>query len=191
MPRWLRFASSFRLAAPGPISGYVARTLLQTLVFWGFFLGLLPFVITALQRCVGIPFFALYGQRGFAVVLFVLCSCVGLWSGLTMAVSGSGTPLPLDTARRLVVAGPYAFVRNPMAIAGLGQGAAVGVWLGSSLVLLYVLLGGLFWDFVVRPVEEAFLSSQFGPSYEMYRRHRRCWIPSLRPYCASQPEPGA
>jgi len=48
-----------------------------------------------------------------------------------MAVLGNGTPLPAATARRLVIGGPYRFVRNPMAVAGLVQTVGVGLWTGS------------------------------------------------------------
>ncbi len=71
-----------------------------------------------------------------------------------MAWFGAGTPLPLDPAVRLVLVGPYRHVRNPMAIAGLAQGAGVGLMLGSPGVLAYVAAGLLFWNFVVRRWEE-------------------------------------
>src|SRR5207253_638214 len=74
--------------------------------------------------------------------------------GVIMARHGEGTPLPLDGPRRLVLAGPYGYVRNPMAIAGLGQGLCVGVGTGSWLVVAYALLGSAIWNWIVRPSEE-------------------------------------
>ena len=59
------------------------------------------------------------------VVLFVVFSSIGVWSAVVMSRIGKGTPLPLDHASDLVVVGPYKYVRNPMAVSGIGQGLAV------------------------------------------------------------------
>ena len=99
--------------------------------------------------------------------------------GWTMAVKGCGTPLPLDTAARLVLAGPYRYVRNPMAVGGLAQGFAVSLWLGSWLTAGYVLSGLLFWQVLVRPIEERELADRFGEPYEDYRKAVRCWWPRI------------
>ena len=48
-----------------------------------------------------------------------------------------------------------------LAVAGLTQGAAVGLWLGSPLVLLYVLAGALVWHAMVRPLEKHDLARRF------------------------------
>jgi len=123
-----------------------------------------------------------FALRAGAIVLFVLGGTLGLSSGITMALRGKGTPIPMDSPVELVVTGPYGRLRNPMAVAGLLQGAAVGLWLGSSLVLVYVLLGAWIWHVVVRPLEEDDLSRRFGQSYEDYRKQVGCWLPSVRKY---------
>lgn len=107
----------------------LAKTALQTAVFWSLFLGVLPALILWLEKAVGVPHFRLDGRQEAAVLCFALAGGLGLWSGATMALVGQGTPLPFDMANRLVTAGPYAVVRNPMAVAGLAQGAAVGLFL--------------------------------------------------------------
>lgn len=78
--------------------------------------------------------------------------------------------------------GPYAFVRNPMALAGMGQGLAVGIYLGSVMVMVYALAGSLVWNYVARPLEEIELVEKFGSSYERYRAEVKCWWPRLTPY---------
>ena len=97
-----------------------------------------------------------------------------------MSILGVGTPLPLDSPNFLVVKGPYKFVRNPMAIAGIGQGIAVGLFLGSFGVLIYALLGAILWHILVRPVEEKDLEKRFGKSYQRYKKEIKCWIPSFK-----------
>ncbi|MBK7951112.1 MAG: hypothetical protein IPK00_20700 [Deltaproteobacteria bacterium] len=61
------------------------------------------------------------------MTLFALCGSLGLASSATMAIHGRGTPIPLDYPRELVVLGPYRVLRNPMVVAGIGQGVAVGL----------------------------------------------------------------
>ena len=98
-----------------------------------------------------------------------------------MAWLGGGTPLPIDGTNQIVVRGPYAYIRNPMVIAGLGQGTAVGILVGSWLVLLYVFVGGVLWNVIARPLEEQELHQKFGASYQRYCADVKCWFPRLAP----------
>ena len=66
-----------------------------------------------------------------------------------------------------------------MAVAGLAQGAFVGLYRGSMLTLAYVGAGFLIWNWFVRPIEEGDLLERFGESYERYRANVKCWIPRL------------
>ena len=83
-----------------------------------------------------------------------------------------------------MVSGPYRHLRNPMAVAGIAQGVAVGVVLGSPAVVLYALLGGPVWHVLVCPWEEADLESRFGAPYRRYRAAVRCWLPRFPGYQA-------
>ncbi|MBS1787699.1 MAG: isoprenylcysteine carboxylmethyltransferase family protein [Acidobacteria bacterium] len=160
----------------------LAKTLGQITIFWSFFLFVLPSLIHRVEIELGIPKFQFAGKAGLAVGLFGICSGLGLWSGVTMSWLGAGTPLPVDGTRQLVVSGPYAFVRNPMALAGLGQGLAVGIYLGSAMVMLYAVAGSLVWNFIARPVEEVELVEKFGEPYKWYRAEVKCWWPRLSPF---------
>lgn len=55
----------------------------------------------------------------------------------------------------LVIAGPYRWVRNPMAVAGVAQAASVGLILGSWLVVVYAVGGALLWNVGIRPWRSA------------------------------------
>ena len=96
----------------------------------------------------------------------VAISSSGLpWYSLqSEAEQGAGERLPAAMTNRLVIAGPYRFVRNPMALAGIVQGAAVGLMMSSWLVVAYALAGSLLWNYAVRPLEEADLETRFGVS---------------------------
>lgn len=184
-----------REARPAPHWWVVFKTLCQTVVFWSVFLFALPAGIAVLESELGLGWWRFGGVAsvGCGAVLFVLGGSLGLVSGLMMAVRGRGTPLPADCARELVVVGPYRYLRNPMAVAGLTQGVAVGVFLGSPAVIAYALLGGPIWHLFVRPWEEADLERRFGEPYRRYRAAVRCWLPRLAGYRSSpagQTDPG-
>lgn len=156
---------------------HILLTAAQILVFWGLFLGVIPMVVSALEARWGleITFPPAVVSAGWA--LFALASVLGLWSAAAMNVNGDGTPLPAAMANRLVTAGPYRFVRNPMAVSGFVQGVAVGLALSSWMVVVYAVLGSLLWNFAVRPLEEADLEARFGDEFRRYRDTVRCWIP--------------
>lgn len=173
-----------RTSRPGPIWWVIAKTTAQTLVFWFVFLFLIPLGIYLLEEKLGLqwwPFDAV-GSMLTGSILFALGGLLGLTSGVVMAIYGKGTPLPADCAPELVIVGPYRYVRNPMAIAGLAQGIAVGIALGSPWVIVYALLGGPMWNVLVRPWEEADLEARFGETYRRYREQVCCWTPRLTGY---------
>ncbi|TWU37745.1 hypothetical protein Q31b_45340 [Novipirellula aureliae] len=157
----------------------VLWTLGQTAIFWGTFLWVLPMGIVEVKRHFGWIGFTHVSQAPLSLGLFLGASCFGLWSGMTMATRGEGTPLPTATAPRLVIAGPYRFVRNPMAVAGIVQGIAVGWYLGSISVIAYSLAGAIVWHVAVRPIEQRDLAERFGESYTSYQKSVGLWLPRL------------
>lgn len=160
----------------------LARSLVQLVVFWSTFFLAVPAVLVWAEGRAGIAWSALREQPWptIGAVAFALASAVGVWSCVTMATVGLGTPLPAATARRLVVRGPYRFVRNPMAAAGAIQTIGVGLWAGSWTVVLAGVTGAVAWHLLIRPTEEADLLERFGPSYLQYRAQVRCWVPRRR-----------
>ena len=172
----------FRPARPNPAWWNLTKTLAHAVVLWTTCLALIPAIIFAAEVRTGIPHFFIPCQAWLPWLLFAAASGLGLWSGAVIAVAGQGTPLPSDTARLLVTRGPYAYVRNPMAIAGLAQAACVGVWLGSWGTLAYVFVGFAVWNWIVRPLEEDDMEQRFGDAFRRYRRAVRCWLPRWTPY---------
>ncbi|MEM1115100.1 MAG: isoprenylcysteine carboxylmethyltransferase family protein [Bacteroidota bacterium] len=157
-------------------------TALQSAAIWTATLVVLPAALVATEAALGIERFALAGQVPLAVALFAVFSALNASAGASMVRWGRGTPLPTACAPRLVVRGPYAHVRNPMALFGLGQGLAVGLGLGSWLTLAAVVVGGVLWHTLVRPAEEADLERRLGDGYAAYQAAVPLWIPRLRPY---------
>jgi protein-S-isoprenylcysteine O-methyltransferase Ste14 len=155
----------------------LAATLGQIVVFWGFFLGIVPVVLALLERRWELGVALPWPAVGVGAVILVLASAAGLSSAYTMSTRGGGTPLPVAMPNRLVVAGAYRWIRNPMATASIVQGVAVGMMLSSWLVVVYAVAGALLWNYAVRPHEEADLEERFGEEYRSYRDAVRCWIP--------------
>jgi len=172
----------FEPAAERSTGANLARTLAQSFVFWVVFIGVLPWVILRLERELGVPGFSFAGQDLVALALGLVSATVNLWSGVMFAVIGRGTPFPSQTARELVISGPYRYLRNPMALGGLAVGAAVGLYNGSWATLAYAVAGGALWHTIARPMEERDLSRRFCGSYDHYRANVRCWIPRLTRY---------
>ena len=173
--------------ARAAVSVHAARTAAQILVFWGLFLGAIPLVVAFLEQrwslAIEFPWFA----WGVGIVVLLLASALGIWSAGAMSTRGDGTPLPAAMPNRLVIAGPYRYVHNPMALSGIVQGVAVGLMLSSWLVVVYAILGSLVWNFAVRPHEEADLEARFGDDFRRYRATVRCWWPRIAPVPAPDP----
>lgn len=171
-----------REASPAGALVNLSKTLAQAAVFWTVFFGVLPSLLCRIESSFGLWTLRLPHAEFIGCALFVLAGGLGVTSAVYMAIIGQGTPLPLDCARVLVIRGPYRYVRNPMAIAGLTQGFAVGLAWGSWLTILYVAFGCALWNQLVRKWEEADLELRFGQQFRAYRQHVRCWIPRLTPY---------
>ncbi|HTO97196.1 MAG TPA: isoprenylcysteine carboxylmethyltransferase family protein [Myxococcales bacterium] len=106
---------------------------------------------------------------------------LALWCVYTFARVGKGTPAPFDPPRRLVVRGPYRFVRNPMYIGAvlalLGAALAYRSWPLAGYAVLFLLVMHLF----AVLYEEPTLRRTFGTDYEAYCvRVRRWWPGHLR-----------
>ncbi|MGD9563674.1 MAG: isoprenylcysteine carboxylmethyltransferase family protein [Pyrinomonadaceae bacterium] len=172
----------FRQAKTSSAKYVLLKTFTQIAVVWTVILFVFPYLITIIEGKLGIPRLEFAFQRPIAAALFLAVSGVGVYSAVVMSRIGKGTPLPLDHASDLVVLGPYAYVRNPMAVSGIGQGLAVALFLGSPLVAVYALIGSAIWQLVFRPMEEDDLSARFGEPYSRYCEATKCWVPRRTPY---------
>jgi protein-S-isoprenylcysteine O-methyltransferase Ste14 len=120
---------------------------------------------------------AIPGAAFVAVGLVLVVRTVALFARV-----GEGTLAPWDPTTRLVVVGPYRYVRNPM-ISGV-----LAILVGETLAFRSGAL--LAWTSVVfvlnaiyMPlVEEPGLRSRFGADYDRYCENVRRWVPRLRPW---------
>jgi protein-S-isoprenylcysteine O-methyltransferase Ste14 len=155
----------------------LVRALVYATLFISFVLVFLPVQVLRRsgiepQRPVEIGVTQMVGMA-----LVVVGGMLAIWCVIAFGTIGKGTPAPFDPPRRLVIRGPYRFVRNPMYV---GAGLALG---GASLFYTSLpLLGFLIFFWIVTHAfvyfyEEPTLTRTFGSDYEQYRRDVRRWLP--------------
>ncbi len=114
------------------------------------------------------------------VTLIVLGLALSTWVTLLFVGQGSGSPHPLVAkTKRLVIAGPFKIVRNPMmwGVAAILVGlclalGSVGLWIGFAGFLLFI-------AFFVPLYEERDMERRFGEEYREYCRQVPRWFPRL------------
>ncbi len=168
----------FRVGTSKNTAWIVTKTFLQASALTYIFLYKIPVFIQYLESINNWQLFDSLPYVGWPlIILFAGC---GVYGGFSMSLLGKGTPLPLDCAPKLVIGGAYQFVRNPMAIAGIGQIISAGLVLGSWGVILYGLQAALVWHFLVRPSEERDLQNRFGEDFVRYKKRVGLWVPRFR-----------
>jgi protein-S-isoprenylcysteine O-methyltransferase Ste14 len=159
--------------------GVLIRAVTYATVFIGVVLVYLPneaLAIAGVVRPARLGPFQIAG-----LVTTAMGAAVVLWCIASFVVVGRGTPAPFDPPRRLVVKGPYRYVRNPMYL-GAGLALAGAALFYETLVLAayagaFLLVMHLF----VVLYEEPALRQGFGNAYEDYRRTVRRWLPRIVP----------
>ena len=128
----------------------------------------------------GLPWDAVIVLAGAVLMgygLYYLSITIWLFNNI-----GKGTLAPWSPTKKLVVIGPYRFVRNPM-ISGvlltlLGESVAFGsigifIWF-----LLFFLVNHVYFIYS----EEPGLMHRFGEEYEAYKKNVPRWWPRLTPW---------
>jgi protein-S-isoprenylcysteine O-methyltransferase Ste14 len=115
-----------------------------------------------------------------ALLPLLLGSGIYFWCLWDFAVSGLGTPAPIDAPKRLVVRGLYRYVRNPMYIGVLLVIVGWAEFLQSKEILIYGVVVGIFFHLFVSMVEEPVLESKFGEAYLRYRQEVGRWLPRAK-----------
>lgn len=153
----------------------LVRAITYATLFIGFVLVFLPARVLSWS---GIVQPAAIGPAQVAGILVSAAGAfVALWCIGTFITVGRGTPAPFDPPRRLVVTGPYRFVRNPMyggaALALGGAALFYGTWALLAYGAVFVLITHLF----VILHEEPTLSRTFGSEYRTYCERVSRWWP--------------
>ncbi|MFL5841730.1 MAG: methyltransferase family protein [Thermoleophilaceae bacterium] len=154
-----------------------ARSLVFLVVAPGVVAGLGPWLITGwrVEHDWG-------GLRVVGVILIAGGLLVLLDAFRLFVVEGRGTPAPVAPTERLVVAGLYRYVRNPMYLAVGSIIVGQALLLGQAVLLAYAAAFGAVVFAFVRLYEEPTLARRFGREYDAYRRAVPGWRPRLRPW---------
>jgi protein-S-isoprenylcysteine O-methyltransferase Ste14 len=156
------------------------RVLVRAITYATLFIGLvLVFLPAQVLSEAGVARPARFGAAQLAgTIVGAAGAIVAIWCILAFVLVGRGTPAPFDPPRRLVVRGPYRYVRNPMylgaafALAGAAlfyEAGALWAYAGGFLLLTHL---------AVVLYEEPALRRTFGEDYETYCRHVRRWWPT-------------
>jgi len=151
------------------------RAITYAALFIGFILVYLP---SRFARWSGIVEPAAAGVPQIAgMILVTVGTMIALWCVLTFVFIGKGTPAPFDPPRKLVIRGPYRFVRNPMYIGAGMTLSGAALFYESLSILFYAGLFFLITHLFVVFYEEPTLRRTFGVDYEAYRRRVGRWVP--------------
>lgn len=111
----------------------------------------------------------------FGMIIGAVGAAIAFWCIFTFALIGKGTPAPFDPPRRLVIKGPYRFVRNPMYIGAALALAGAALFYESFPVAIYAGVFLLAMHLFVVAYEEPTLRRTFGSEYDTYCRQVGRW----------------
>lgn len=128
----------------------------------------------------GVPYDAILVAVGIIVIAFGLFLLI--WTIMLFINIGKGTLAPWAPTSKLVVSGPYKYVRNPM-ITGVLM-ALIGE------TVLFFSAGLLIWSalfFIINHIyfifsEEPGLLKRFGNEYSGYKKNVPRWVPRFSPW---------
>jgi protein-S-isoprenylcysteine O-methyltransferase Ste14 len=111
-------------------------------------------------------------------IFILIGECIRLWS---IAYSGKRTRCGKPTAEKLIISGPYKYVRNPIYIgnffSGLGLTTMLWVWIPWT-IFIYII--GFFLEYgTIISFEEQFLEEKFGEEYKSYKSHIPSFVPNF------------
>ena len=166
----------------------------------------LSIVLLPVTVLIGVPYWLLHAFMGFdtrwgslslltcfprlaGIALVVLGLALFSWCVSLFARVGQGTLAPWDPTRKLVAAGPYRHMRNPM-ISGVatilvGEALIWGSWVIGLWACVFAVVNHAY--FVL--LEEPGLERRFGADYRLYKANVPRWIPRLPPREKAQGRP--
>lgn len=117
------------------------------------------------------------GICGFFI--FFIGLALAIWTMRLFAKIGKGTLAPWNPTKKLIVQGPYGYVRNPM-LSGvlmmiLGESLIFGSWCLFGWFAAFLLVNTIY--FMLS--EEKGLEKRFGREYLEYKKNVPRWIPRL------------
>ena len=129
-------------------------------------------------------------QPGELVLWRFLLGVICFLAGILLAVLtvrlfpkvGNGTPAPWDPSTKMIISGPYAYVRNPM-ITGvvlilIGESLMLSSWAIGIWATVFIIINMIYFPLS----EEPGLRKRFGKDYDEYCKNVPRYIPRLTPW---------
>lgn len=127
--------------------------------------------LLGLKRMVPVP----YNWLGLLVMLPALY--ILIWTFWLFATKGKGTPIPFEATQKLIIVGPYRYMRNPMVISVTFVMGGLAIILGTYILfVVFILLFVQMYLYTVR-IEEPEMEARFGQEYEKYKSIVPRWFP--------------
>ena len=144
--------------------------LLRAVVYATLFIAFgLVFLPSWLLRNTGLASPAVTGPAEAAgAALVVAGGCLVGWSILSFVFVGKGTAAPFDPPRRLVVSGPFRYLRNPIYVGAIVAMAGAALYYRSWGLLAFDAAIAVIFHVLVRAYEEPVLRRTFGTAYDTY-----------------------
>lgn len=122
------------------------------------------------------------GRFWLALVIGACGFALAVWTVRLFTRFGEGTPAPWDPPRKLVVRGPYRYVRNPMIVAVIvmltAESLVFASWPLAVWMAFFFATNAVYFPLS----EEKGLEKRFGEDYRLYRDNVPRWLPRLRPW---------
>ena len=153
----------------------IIRTITYASLFTGLVLIYLPGHLLSWSGIIYPTEIKLFQVAGIAIgsigaVISLLCI-------LTFISIGRGTPAHFDPPHKLVMKGPYRYVRNPLYIGAILALLGAALFYESILIVGYAIIFFFVAHIFVVLCEEPTLQKTFGKEYETYCLLVKRWLP--------------
>lgn len=159
------------------LSGASLFSLVRSIVYASLFIGFVLLYIPSLIKNGLENRMEIKALQVGGLVIGALGAGLILWCIFNFSLVGRGTPAPFDPPRKLVIHGPYRFVRNPMYLGAALVLTGEALYFNSLNLLAYAGIFFLIMHLFVVLYEEPTLRQTFHDEYEAYCRKVNRWRP--------------
>ncbi len=121
-----------------------------------------------------------------SIPIIILCWCLIIWTSRSIVKIGKGHPAEIfnvevsPVTQRLIVIGPYLWMRNPMATGNITyMFIGLGLLINSVSMILFYPIALLIAFVYFKVFEEPSLLKRFGNDYVEYRKNTPMFFPSF------------
>jgi len=137
-------------------------------------------IASALDQWFQLPRFTYKLVNLFIGLIFVVPGWLfAMWFVQAQFALGGG--IPIFSTQKLIVQGPYAYCRNPMALGADLFYVGVCIWMGSLSAVVLTMLFATLSVVYLKMIEEKDLEKRYGNDYLEYKEATPLLIPRFSP----------